>query len=810
VIEGMNKYADNLCSSEERYRKLFENSPLGIFQADDKGIIVDCNDNFVKIIGSSRQALIGLNIHSLPDTKLVTEFKKSLSGEAGFYEDVYHSVSVDKATPVKVHFAPIFADNGRIQGCMGIVEDVTQKKLDEEEIHKNARRLSEINHCLLGLGQDFETNIQRLTALCGDLLDAACALYNRLESGLLCSMGQWQAPEDYDPRDHPQGHICYDAIKQGQNETMVVTNLDQTEYARTDPNVRRYNLKTYLGHPVKCGEDFVGTLCVVYQENRVPTEDDKKVIGIIASALSAEEDRRQAREDLVRSQESFKRLAEQCPISIMQFDSQGRLIFVNEWHMQHFAGNGVDKQKLLGMHIQELPGLVKAGINEQVGRILKGEHLDVPEIFFPEFIGGGCGWVSLRGVPLKEGDKITGGILIREDLTAWKKTEQELVKARQEAEAASRVKTEFLANMSHEIRTPLNGIAGMLQLLKETSLDMEQKEYVDLGIKSSHRLTRLLSDILDLSRIEAGHMTIHQEEFDPLELCSSVNELFAVTTRNKHLSLECIFQEGFPSRLVGDEARIQQILFNLVGNALKFTEKGGVQVSWSLYAGDDTEQQVRITVQDTGIGMEQEVLQELFKPFVQAENSYTRKYQGAGLGLSIVKRLVELMHGNISVKSVPGQGSTFYVDLPLKAAEDSDVSRQEDSQDSEKALSGLRILLVEDDPANRFAMQKLLQKSGHHVQTAQNGSQAVEAFARSHFDCIFMDIHMPVMDGVQATRKIRSMQDSGIAPKVPIIALTAYTLNGDREKFLESGMDEYLGKPVQMQDIENVLKKLLG
>ena len=374
--------------------------------------------------------------------------------------------------------------------------------------------------------------------------------------------------------------------------------------------------------------------------------------------------------------------------------------------------------------------------------------------------------------------------------------------ARDAAADASRTKSEFLANMSHEIRTPLNGVTGMLQLLQSVSSSAEQDRYIEMAMRSTNRLSRLLSDILDLSRIESRKLAIREEVFAVAELAQGIRDIFEGQARDKGLQLEIRVDPEVGSHLLGDEARLRQILFNLVGNAIKFTQAGSVDIGFDreTTVGEATGR-VRFTVRDTGVGIPRERLEEIFEPFAQIENSHVRAHQGAGLGLAIVRRLVDLMGGELSVDSSPGEGTTIRVSLPLSPA---DAPGEAAAVVQAGPLrQGMRVLLAEDDAVNRMAMRGLLGKLGCEVSCVGNGQEAVDLLRRQEADLVFMDVQMPVMDGIEATRAIRSE----FGPSVPVVAMTAYAMLGDRERFLDSGMDDYVSKPVSLEELKRVLEK---
>jgi PAS domain S-box-containing protein len=396
------------------------------------------------------------------------------------------------------------------------------------------------------------------------------------------------------------------------------------------------------------------------------------------------------------------------------------------------------------------------------------------------------------------------------DVTVRKQTEEALRTARDHAERASLAKSEFLANMSHEIRTPLNGIIGMLQLIQTTSLDDTQQEYLVGAVKSSKRLTHLLSDILDLSRIEAGQLTLLEEEFDISSQQEATIDLFALEVKEKGLELDFRIDARMPSRLIGDKSRLQQILFNLVGNAIKFTDSGRVSVHVMPLGLATRQFRALFIVQDTGIGITEDLQRIVFEPFTQAEGSYTRRFQGAGLGLSIVRKLVRMMDGELALESTVGVGTTIYCSLPFKLP---DVPRDQATPAKPvftmRQAQSLRILFAEDEVVSLMAGKRMLEKAGHAVTTAMDGQEVLTRVAEQDFDLILMDVQMPVVDGVAATRAIREGRAGPDKAGLPIIAMTAYAMAGDKKKFLLAGMNGYVSKPVDMTELYTAIDQVM-
>jgi signal transduction histidine kinase/ActR/RegA family two-component response regulator len=382
----------------------------------------------------------------------------------------------------------------------------------------------------------------------------------------------------------------------------------------------------------------------------------------------------------------------------------------------------------------------------------------------------------------------------------------ELIQAREESEQANRAKSDFLAMMSHELRTPMNGVLGMLQLLETTSLNDEQNEYAALATESTEHLLKVINDILDFSRIERGALELEAIPFSLLELLQGSVQVFQHSAQQRGLQLLLETQPGLDQLEVrGDPTRIRQILVNLIGNALKFTEDGHIRVETRWQKLDDQVLWFTCAVQDSGIGIDDERLEHMFDAFQQADTSISRRYGGTGLGLPIARTLAERMGGTLRAESQLGRGSVFTLEIPLPFLACSKPVQSSDNQ-SLGSGDGQAVLLVEDNPVNQTVIEAMLRSLGYQVSLVGDGQQAVQNCSRHDYAAILMDCRLPLMDGYEATRQIRQFQQ---CQQVPIIALTANALQGDREACLEAGMNDYLAKPFKRADLQRILLRWL-
>ena len=518
-------------------------------------------------------------------------------------------------------------------------------------------------------------------------------------------------------------------------------------------------------------------------------------------------------EELKYAKERFELTIESIGDGLITTDNKGKITTINK---SAEILTGWDKKSAVGMEFSKVFNLISSINGENLKSIfcevidnkssveLKEDTILVSKTGKEFYVSG-----TVSNI-IDERSKTTIGVVILfRDITRIKTLGNELKKDKEQAQAANIAKSAFLANMSHEIRTPLNGIDGMIDLTLLTELTQDQRENLIIAKECSNSLMEVINNILDFSKIEAGKMQLNKTEFNIEDLIEKVVKTNKFHARDKCIELNYNINPGLNGILLGDYGKIQQILNNLISNAIKFTNQGSVCLKAEKLSEDEGMVILKFAVEDTGIGISSEDMDKLFKSFSQVDGTYTRKYGGTGLGLVISKKLAELMDGEISVESIKGKGSTFALSIKIEKFNNlkspKEIGKPEHHENNLVSIPR-KILIVEDNKANQEVLNRMCSKMNYKVKIVGDGKKALEILNTESFDVILMDIQMPIMDGVEATRIIRE-NEKKLGEHIPIIALTAYALKDDREKFLNLGMDDYLSKPVIMETLHKCIEK---
>lgn len=515
------------------------------------------------------------------------------------------------------------------------------------------------------------------------------------------------------------------------------------------------------------------------------------------------------RRRLRRNEIFYRSMWETAHDAILICGAGGKIDYANPAVQSVF---GRDPQALLGTPITSLLAEGGAGDNaDEFQRYVEGGpsqgRWDAVELTFTR--GDAAAFTAEVSVDEMTVEDQRAFLLFVRDISQRKQTERALVDARLSAEGANRAKTQFLANMTHEIRTPLNGIIGMAEILRQEPLSDTAASYVGTIHRSGRALLGVVNDVLDFSKIEQGELSVEREVFELPRVIQDVYNLYRESARAKNIELKWDVARALPPYVFGDPARMRQILSNLVDNAVKFTERGHIEVTVSPESGD----RIRFDVRDTGIGIAQDKQKVIFEAFSQADGSITRRFGGAGLGLTITRQIVILMGGEIGIASELGKGSHFWfsVSLPRAARGMGDTGKMPIVKAAAAKFNGKRILLVEDDESNAEIAMVLLRRLGPEVTHVVNGALALAAYREGKFDLVIMDCQMPVMDGLEATRQIRAYEKQHPARKrTPITALTAHSFEGYREECLAADMDDFMTKPVSSEDFLGALNRWIG
>lgn len=511
-----------------------------------------------------------------------------------------------------------------------------------------------------------------------------------------------------------------------------------------------------------------------------------------------------AEEALKKSEEKYRGIIENMKLGLFELDKDGYLQFANE-SFCHISGYALDEM------VGKLPA--KLFLKEESLREFEDKMVErkaglshVYQLMIKTKTGE-ARWLLISGAPLYDyKNEFDGSIAIVIDITEQKAVEEKLHKANREAEQSSMAKDVFMANMSHEIRTPMNAIVGLARQMQKTPLSAQQKIFIDSISAASSNLLVIINEILDFSKIEAGKLMIEQINFKLEDvICNAIN-IVASSAEDKSIQLNTHLDEDLFPVLLGDPFRINQILINLLSNSIKFTEKGSITISCAVRNIDSCKQIVHISVTDTGKGMSPEYMSRLFDKFTQEDESITRKYGGTGLGMSIIRQLVELMHGEILVQSEQGKGTKVLISIPFTKGSVEKLPTKEQAQINTDILKGKKILLVEDNEMNRLVAKAVLEPYEVIIDEAENGLLALGCLKNKNYDIVLMDMRMPVMDGIYASAIIRKE----MSEQLPVIALTANATKADQQKCLEAGMNDFISKPFEEEHLVQVLTKWLG
>ena len=513
-------------------------------------------------------------------------------------------------------------------------------------------------------------------------------------------------------------------------------------------------------------------------------------------------------EELRASESQFKAVFENCPLAIYLKDTDSRPMLVNSRYEEYYE---VGADTVIGQTANKwMPPNLAAKFLALDRDVIRTAETQEFEYEHRSSAGEDRTLLSTKFPVVDETGRVTaiGGFVT--DITSQKRALVATEAAKLSAEAANAAKSQFLANMSHEIRTPMNGVLGMARLVLDTDLTEHQREFVDTIVDCGESLLTIINDILDYSKLESGKLSLELERFDPRDAVDGVMQLMGRQIEDKNLDWRLSYTDDVPHNVLGDPGRMRQVLINLVGNAIKFTERGSIAIEITAPEIDESSVVLRVSVSDTGIGIGNDEQARLFERFSQADTSSTRRFGGTGLGLSISRQLVELMGGEITVESTAGRGSTFAFTVRLVPIRTSEPKRAERSlcNISDGVAHPLHILLAEDNVVNRRIAVAMLNKAGHRVDVAADGIEAVNAVSRDEFDLVLMDVQMPNMDGVAAARAIRAF--AGDKARTPIIAVTANAMAGDREHYLASGFDDYVSKPFAPAELFDALARRMA
>lgn len=739
----------------ESFQTIFNAVYDAIFLHRSDGAILDVNDRMLELYGVSRPKAVQLSIvedysaRDNPVDQLDVTWRRVIEGEPQFFEWKARRPGDGSTFDVEVFLQAIELAGDKV--ILANVRDVSARKAVEAALKESEnlyRGITEITPASITVHRNGVHVFANPAAL--ELLGA-------------------------ERQDQVLGRSIFDFVHEDQREFCRERVRRAAELGETQPSweMRIVRMNGEVRH-------------VQAASSHIVYRGEPAALSVSLDVT----DRKQVEEALRLSESRYRVLYEQASEGLVIADKDARIIHANP-KAQEILGRAIDE--LLGLHYTDLiePRDLEA-VPLRLASVLAGETVRIE-----------------RGMLLPDGRRLSVMVSAKRieeerilfmisDITEQKRREQELLRAKLEAEEASAVKSEFLATVSHEIRTTLSGILGMLDMLQKLRLSEEAAHYVDMLDESARAMLSIVNDILDFSKLQARRLELNPKDFDLRHFFETMAESFRIQAQGKNLTLECYIPDDLPRHALGDANRVAQVLRNLLGNALKFTEKGRIRLVVEHKRNEDRRLDLLVAVSDTGLGIADDKLNKLFKSFSQADATVAARYGGTGLGLAISKQLVEMMGGSIWVESRPGLGSTFYFTLRLLP---SDGPKDERDAGVDRPTRRLKLLLAEDNALNRIFMTHSLSQAGHQIHAVADGREALETLQRlgpDTFDALLLDVHMPGMDGVTLIKRVRELEAEQGLPRLPALALTAHALPEDRERFLAAGMDESLIKPVDI------------
>ncbi|WP_319780684.1 ATP-binding protein [Maridesulfovibrio sp.] len=803
----LKKARQQALDAEKNIKALLDANTQSILLLEKDGRVIHVNRTVAEILQTTPEALIGKDIFNYLSQNLALSRREQLlkvvnTGKPLQFQDIR-----DGRTILHCHY-PVFEGN-EVSRVAIYAEDITEIVSKENEL-KRIKHLQSVLLQIMSQSNSADTVDELLESIhkimfrelkAGNFFIALIDQQNERLNFTYCADDD---VNEYPPieniNDPANTRISLLPIRE--NKIISLTRkeiIDSVDKGTIEVHGRIPEI--WIGIPLRLRKKTIGVLVVQdYNNAEAFSDDDVRLFSACSDQIANAIERKKLDTTIRDSEELYRAFFEDNHSVMFIIDpSNGSLEDATNAAAKFY---GYTRNEMKSKTVFDLNQLSK---DMMISKMEEAKKNRLSKFIFQHRLADG----QVRDVEVFSGPfKFKGKtrlISIIHDITQRLKYERELSKAKEAAVLASKTKDEFLANISHEIRTPLNGVMGMLQVMNSADLNKEHRNCINVALQSSRNLLRVLDDILDLSKVEMGTLDILEENFSLRDLLSECLALFELQAGEKGINLSYTIDQEIKDRYLGDEGRIRQILFNLTGNAIKFTDHGSVTVKVSSEAGiSEGRRRLSFTVTDTGIGIPENSLDRIFDSFTQVDGSLSRKYKGAGLGLSIVKRLVELMGGSIGIESSLGKGTSVTVTIKLKTA-----AAVEPDKNIMPEITGtvakLKVMLVEDEMVNRMMARKLLERMGHEVLCAGNGAECIEMIGSNNVDAILMDIQMPIMDGLEATRIIRTSEDLIKVRDIPIIALSAHANKESKTSALEAGVNGYLCKPFEMKDLEKIL-----